>query len=492
MVGPDSPTPPASLLSLPRDVLLHCVFSDSSSPQGRLSARLCRQTCRTLRRLLPKPASASKEEGLPILAARLGQGELALKLVTLTCAADRLPITREAQELAHAACSGGCLDVIQFLVSRRLWDMLNNSYAWQSRVAEAGHMHILKWTIAHGRRLLPSAVAHLASQGSVELMEWLEAMLISQMPPDALTEAADIRMAYFGAARSGSLELVRWFQERGPAWRVEWADSSDWCAMAAGHGHVHLLQWALSRGARMGDGVARSAALANQKATLQWLQLQGVRLSASVAEAALLGGHFQLLHWLHEQGCPLDMRCGIRAASSGNLQVLQWVMDAGCLHDLNNRQVTAAAAGSGDFAKLRYVVERGFFLGPSTASAAIRRGDLPMLRWLREQDCPWNASEICSDAVYSGRLEVLQWCHAQGGELGAEVLLMAVRSGPLPMMQWLREQGCPWISSLYHEAARNGRLTALRWLKAEGCPWPRAGFTSSYSAIEEWAAPFVA
>jgi hypothetical protein len=284
------PAPPMSLLSLPRDVLLHCVFSDLS-PQGQLSARLCRQTCRALRHLLPEP-TPSRIEGLPVLAARLGQGPLALGLVSLTCGVDRLPITRDAELLALAASEGGCLDVLEFLITRPLWDPMVATYGWQSRAARAGHRHILQWAVDCGRPLDPSAVALLACQGSVELMEWLEGVLHRQTPPTRLFEESTVKVAFTAAAGAGSVELLQWLRARGASREFDWMSA---CTEAASHGHVHVLEWAMEQDARLAEWALSSpacaAAYANQRATLEWLLSLGEPFAEPVCGSAAEGGH---------------------------------------------------------------------------------------------------------------------------------------------------------------------------------------------------------
>jgi len=39
---------------------------------------------------------------------------------------------------------------------------------------------------------------------------------------------------------------------------------------------------------------------------------------------------------------------------------------------------------------------------------AARGGNLEMLKWARQHDCPWDAG-TCSFAASGGHLEVLQW-----------------------------------------------------------------------------------
>lgn len=46
----------------------------------------------------------------------------------------------------------------------------------------------------------------------------------------------------------------------------------------------------------------------------------------------------------------------------------------------------------------------------------------------------------------------------------------AARDGNLTMLQWLRENQCPWDVNTCAEAARGGHLAVMQWAAANGCP----------------------
>lgn len=73
---------------------------------------------------------------------------------------------------------------------------------------------------------------------------------------------------------------------------------------------------------------------------------------------------------------------------------------------------------------------------------AAYQGDLELLKWLRERDCPWD-SKTCESAVRGGHLEILQW---------------------------IRENGCPWDYVTYMIARKNGNREILKWLHENHCP----------------------
>ena len=45
--------------------------------------------------------------------------------------------------------------------------------------------------------------------------------------------------------------------------------------------------------------------------------------------------------------------------------------------------------------------------------AAARHGQLEVLKWAREHDCPWN-HRTCEAAAEGGHTELLQWARVHG------------------------------------------------------------------------------
>jgi len=73
---------------------------------------------------------------------------------------------------------------------------------------------------------------------------------------------------------------------------------------------------------------------------------------------------------------------------------------------------------------------------------AAEGGHLEVLKWARENDCPWD-KRTCAHAAKGGHLEVLKWA---------------------------RENGCPWDENTCACAAYRGHLEVLKWAHANGCP----------------------
>jgi len=56
--------------------------------------------------------------------------------------------------------------------------------------------------------------------------------------------------------------------------------------------------------------------------------------------------------------------------------------------------------------------------GAETCSAAAAGGHFEMLKWLREQGCPWSMrGDTCASAAAGGHLEILKWLREHGYEV---------------------------------------------------------------------------
>jgi hypothetical protein len=127
-------------------------------------------------------------------------------------------------------------------------------------------------------------------------------------------------------------------------------------------------------------------------------------------------------------------------------------------------------------------LRRYTWVGWATVSGAASGGQLDVLKWAREQGCPWEEG-ICRDAAKLGHLEMLQWARAHGCPWNDRMMTRyAASRGKLEVLKWLLEQGVPWDPFTCAEAAsggygptraRDGYLKVLKWLREHHCPWDK-------------------
>ena len=131
------------------------------------------------------------------------------------------------------------------------------------------------------------------------------------------------RVCYL-AAGAGHLHILQWARANGCDW------DSDTCCAAAKAGHLHILQWALLNGCMWNKDICSAAAGAGHLHILEWLRMIGGEGNSGTCSAAAGAGHLHILQWLRANGCDWDSDTCRWAARAGHLHILQWARANGC------------------------------------------------------------------------------------------------------------------------------------------------------------------
>ena len=98
-----------------------------------------------------------------------------------------------------------------------------------------------------------------------------------------------------------------------------------------------------------------------------------------------------------------------------------------------------------------------------------------MLRWAREQHCPWD-ERTSANAAYGGHLEVLKWAVGHGlvnyRSWNTDTCAYAAQGGHLEVLKWARAHDCPWDWRTQRAAMRYHHPGMLQWVIDNGCPEP--------------------
>jgi len=149
-----------------------------------------------------------------------------------------------------------------------------------------------------------------------------------------------------------------------------------------------------------------------------------------------------------------------------------------------------SAASCGALRIIKWLRENGCPWDEETCEYAAEKGHLEVLKWLRANGCPWN-TYTCEYAADNGHLEILQWARANGCPWNEETCAYAAENGHLEILQWARANGCPWDEYTCSYAAKNGHFEILKWARANGCPWNEQtcekAAENSHFEILQWA-----
>ncbi len=264
------------------------------------------------------------------------------------------------------------------------------------------------------------------------------------------------------AMLNGRLGVLSWLLRRCPSM----FDHQQALEVAARHRPLPQLQevWRLlggvgGGGARLDDGVLDAAAESHAPDAvekMEWvLEAGSGGLRVETAAAAARSGDLARLRWLRERGCPFDSQLILaEALQHADLPVVEWLAgEAGC-----------PLPGPGP--------EDGFEVGTLVAAAAAS-GSVAKLRWLQARGVALAAPPPEADgpllrAAGAGQLETVRFLHQQedGDQLlSAKLLAAAVSSCSIETANYLLQAGCPVIPSDVWQALRpHTDLAMVRWL----------------------------
>jgi len=94
--------------------------------------------------------------------------------------------------------------------------------------------------------------------------------------------------------------------------------------------------------------------------------------------------------------------------------------------------------------QIEYAIQAGYRLSRKTIMSAAKLGNLNILKYFINEDKYILYENVCSNAALSGQFEVLKWA---------------------------RENSCPWNTQTCTNAARSGNIELFKWARKNNCPW---------------------
>ncbi len=317
-----------------------------------------------------------------------------------------------------------------------------------------------------------------------------------------------------GAAARGSLPVLQWLLDKGLDVRGAQGGLQT-LATGLRHGHVAVADWLVDVAGyplppqQQHDelnAVWFSAGWSGSMRPISWLLGRGVPVHgvASGLRGAAYSGHLEAVQFLHaEHGLPLTAEVFSHAAASRSMPTVQWLLQAGCPM---GREAYRRAAEQGDGGMVLWLAqEAGCPWDAGTTATVIdrwRRGAessarlLPAVRALVEAGCPAGCAQgqgpaTLDAAVRRGHLPVARYLHEECGVgFGPYTLTLAAQGGCEPVLEWLVGAGCgPGTGYPYAKAATYGDLATLCCLHRLGVPLGDAGW---WRALNVYNVPLAA
>jgi hypothetical protein len=139
-----------------------------------------------------------------------------------------------------------------------------------------------------GLALTDEVLIGAAESASVPKLQWLHTEQSCELPADICA----------WAAKSGSINALRWLREHGSAF------TADTCKSAAAGDHVHVLRFLHDEGCEWNWDACSAAARNGHLTTLQWLRERGCPWTDdTICDDAIYSGSIEMLLYLKQQGC---------------------------------------------------------------------------------------------------------------------------------------------------------------------------------------------
>ena len=122
---------------------------------------------------------------------------------------------------------------------------------------------------------------------------------------------------------------------------------------------------------------------------------------------------------------------------------------------------------------LRYLHEQGCPWDQRVVLVSIGTGHLECLKYALSMDCTKPSDDIClQHAASFGQIEVLKYFQSKGANCNARTLEFAVYpNGTLACVEYLIDAGCSMSADAITNAAWFGNLECLHYLHEKGCEW---------------------
>jgi hypothetical protein len=189
----------------------------------------------------------------------------------------------------------------------------------------------------------------------------------------------------------------------------------------------------------------------SQSDALGWFHnVMGFPFTHYLMRAAVVNNKLDMLQYMYRHGGFITGADLLDCAASNSFDCLQWLYNTLVA---NNQQIAWSS-----YMYTRVITEHDTCLqcvqflhthgcpwDSKATMAAVKNGNINVLRYLREHGCPWgNHLAVFQAAIESGHSPIVRFAHQDGLRLTREVMSAAASYSQLSIMCYLIQQGCPY------------------------------------------------
>lgn len=272
-------------------------------------------------------------------------------------------------------------------------------------------------------------------------------------------------------AKNGHCAVLKWLYAINPPLFRDFFHTSHLNCLgeyATASNNIPLLEWLRSIGCIFTETAYREAVIYRNYRVIDWLQTIGCPRDTFAIHCAVCHDDIKMVRHLAVQGFPLDEDCVLEAIEKENLEMVKTLCEIIARLPVNEHfalpNVCEQAAAKGSVSILRYLREQGCPWNEETFAAAAGSGSFPVLRYLRKQGCPFDTTSLTA-AAENGHSGVIKWLtEVVNCPRSPDAIAMACRFGKLKLVKYMYNRIYPLDANATREAAENNRMDILRYL----------------------------
>lgn len=281
------------------------------------------------------------------------------------------------------------------------------------------------------------------------------------------------------AAKCGMLSFAQYLRSIGHGWvaEVHTYHTLNFTSVAARHGQVHCLQYALENGCILQYKTCILAAAGGHLDCLKCAHEHGARIVYEVVNAAVGSGSIACVKYVSEACADRYSHMMRYPARQGNIQLLRYMHSVGYV--VNDDAVDSAAAGD-HLDCLQFLISTGRSGTDVTLFTAVYNGSIVCTQYLHNTSVAWpydtlrRSRRVCfpkSTALGSSNLhQCLVYAAENGCPVTSEAYMLAIERHQAAFLVYLFERGIPYDAGITQYAVQIGNADCLRVLLDHGCP----------------------
>lgn len=220
---------------------------------------------------------------------------------------------------------------------------------------------------------------------------------------------------------------------------------------------------------------------------LEWLKENNIPFDKEAYCIATEHRDLETVKWLYENDYEWNHNVLFTAINCGKVDIADWLFEVDYPYQHLGCILIDLAAHRGDIKTVKWLIRRKCDWSSTPFNGAIKKGDLNMMKVLKESNLP-----LCNSVMGLSPpiLENIKWLKSQGFPFFPAVMDKAIKAKNIELIDYLLDNGLEWKSSFFSTAVGTDDMSMVEYLHNKGCSFDSDSFLCAVECgnirIMEW------